>query len=340
MADAPARARARQTDQPHTTAPAAWALEPQLLRSFLAVAASGSITRAAAALHRTQPAVTASVRRLEEGFGEPLFTRSSRGVAPTLLGERLLPHAEALQRVMDGVHQLMGEVRALEGARLRVAASTTIALYWLPPLLARFCAAHPTTGLVVHTRNSRDAVRELRGGEVDLALVEAPAAAWAGLPPGLVAATPVHDDSLVLVVGPDHPLARRAAVAATDLAGLPFVGREAGSGTRDVIEEALRAAGVTLEVRHELGEPEAIKLAVRSGLGVTILSSVAVRAEVERGELAAVPIDHPGFARRFTLLHPPEGLASHAAWAFRTLATAAVTPRRQAPPTPGRRAAR
>ena len=193
---------------------------------------------------------------------------------------------------------------------------------------------------VAIVRQNDQLMRELRGGEVDLALVEAPAAAWAGLPPGLVAATPVHDDSLVLVVGPDHPLARRAAVAATDLAGLPFVGREAGSGTRDVIEEALRAAGVTLEVRHELGEPEAIKLAVRSGLGVTILSSVAVRAEVERGELAAVPIDHPGFARRFTLLHPPEGLASHAAWAFRTLATAAVTPRRQAPPTPGRRAAR
>jgi len=310
--------------------PGPWSLEPQLLRTFLAVAASGSITRAAAALHRTQPAVTAAVKRLEEGFGEPLFTRSSRGVGLTQLGARLLPHAEALQRVMDGVQQLTREARGLQGARLRVAASTTIALYWLPPLLARFCADHPSTDLVVHTRNSRDATAELRGGEVDLALVEAPTSAWTGLPPHLIAATPVHDDRLVLVVRPDHPLARRAAVRSTDLAGLAFIGREVGSGTRDVIEEALRGSGIALSVRHELGEPEAIKLAVRSGLGVTILSEVAVRAEVERGELTAVPIAHPGFSRQFTLLHPPEGLASHAAWAF-TLASGGLRPRRPAP---------
>lgn len=306
----------------HDSRPGTWATEPQLLRTFLVVAGSGSISRAAAKLHRTQPAVTAAIRRLEDAFGEPLFERTSRGVRLTPLGSRLLPHAEALQRVMDGVSRLAAETVGVVGATLRIAASTTIALYWLPPKLAEFCSQYPDAKLVVHTRNSREALVELSAGEVDLALVEAPAASWAQLPPELLSATPVHDDELVLVVRPDHPLARRRKVPPAALDGLPFVGREPGSGTRAVIDQALDALGVRLDVRHELGEPEAIKRAVATGLGATILSRVAVLAEVARGELAAVVVEHPGFRRRFTLLHPPQELASHAAWAFRRLAVA------------------
>ncbi|MCC6310240.1 MAG: LysR family transcriptional regulator [Trueperaceae bacterium] len=326
------------------------ALEPQLLRTFLVVARGGSISEAARRLHRSQPAVTSAVRRLEAHFGEPLFRRGGKGVRLTDLGARLLPHAEALERVLDGVNQLAAEAAGLEGARLRIAASTTIALYWLPPRLARFCSEHPSAKLVVHTRNSREAVEELAAGEVDLALVEAPAASWSALPDGLLVATPVHDDELVLVVDPDHPLAAADKVAPQELGGLAFVGREAGSGTRAVLEQALatlgpprdataravpeppqgkasrvaggQGRGATPDVRLELGEPEAIKRAVRAGLGAAVLSRVAVAQEVERGELVALSITHPGFRRQFTLLHPPEALASHACWTFRTLAVA------------------
>jgi len=297
-------------------------IEPHLLHAFLVVARSGTITQAAKQLHRTQPAITAAIKRLEESFGEPLFTRTGRGVRLTVLGARLLPHAEALERVMHGVQQLAEDSLGLEGASLRISASTTIALYWLPSRLARFCAAHPSANLVVHTRNSRAAIAELTAGEVDLALVEAPAASWAGVAQGLVTATDVHDDELVLVVNPAHPLARRSSVAPQELNELAFVGREAGSGTRDVLEQALAGAGIRPDVRLELGEPEAIKLAVRAGIGAAVLSRVAVAEAASRGELVAVSIDHPGFKRRFTLLHPSEELASHAAWAFRALAVA------------------
>ncbi len=321
--------------------------EPQLLRTFLVVARGGSISEAARQLHRSQPAVTAAVKRLEAHFGEPLFRRGGKGVRLTDLGARLLPHAEALERVLGGVNRLAAEAAGLEGARLRIAASTTIALYWLPPRLALFCSEHPSAKLVVHTRNSREAIEELTAGEVDLALVEAPATSWAALPDGLLVATPVHDDELVLVVDPGHPLAMAGRVAPQELGGLAFVGREAGSGTRAVLEQALAtlgpprdapwhagpgstngqavrgAGGRTLaapDVRLELGEPEAIKRAVRAGLGAAVLSRVAVAQEVERGELVALSIAHPGFRRQFTLLHPPEALASHACWTFRTLA--------------------
>ncbi len=238
----------------------------------------------------------------------------------THLGARLLPHAEALERVLGGIQQLASEVATLEGARLRVAASTTIALYWLPLRLARFCVDHPTANVVVHTRNSEGAIAELSAGAVDLALVECPSSSWAGLQPGLLSATTVHDDELVLVVYPDHALAGRSSIAPEELDGLTFIGREEGSGTRDVLEKALEDGEAVLDVRLELGEPEAIKRAVRAELGAAVLSRVAVLPEVERGELVAVSIDHPGFRRQFTLLHPPKELSSHAAWAFRSLA--------------------
>lgn len=303
-----------------THLPAARGLEPHPLHTFLVVARAGTITQAAALLHRTQPAVTAAVKRLEESFGEPLFRRTSRGVRLTPLGERLLPHAEALERVTEGVKQLAADARDLQAARLRIAASTTIALYWLPPRLARFCEDHPSATLVVHTRNSRAAIEELAAGEVDLALVEAPATSWAGLPSDLLAATPVHQDELVLVLHPGHPLAGRSSVAPHELDGIAFIGREAGSGTRDVLEQALAGVGAVPDVRLELGEPEAIKRAVLGRLGAAVLSRAAVDAETARGELVAVPLAHPGFGRQFTLLHPPQELASHAAWTFRSLA--------------------
>lgn len=297
------------------------AVDPQLLRTFLAVARAGSISGAARGLHRSQPAVTTAVQRLEERFGEPLFERGPRGVRLTALGRRLLPHAAALQRVLAGVEELLIEAENVEGGRLRIAASTTIALYWLPPKLVAFNAAHPSVLLVIHTRNSREALEELAAGEADLALVEAPSSSWESLPPDLFSATTVHDDDLVVIVDPNHPLADRTQLQPADLDKLPFVGRERGSGTRDVLEQALLGAKAVPDVRLELGEPEAIKRAVAAGLGAAVLSRVAVEDEVQRGGLVALPVDHPGFARHFTLLHPTRELASRAAWAFRSVAT-------------------
>lgn len=310
---------------PHRTAGWLTRQGPYLLRAFLTVARAGTITRAAAELHRTQPAVTAAIKRLEESFGEPLFVRGSRGVSLTPLGERLLPHAQALERVLYGVSQLAGEAANLTNARLRLAASTTIALYWLPQRLAAFCEAHPSAHVVVHTRNSREAIAELIASEVDVALVESPASSWAGSEPELISATVVHHDELVLVVATDHELASSGSVKPEQLDGLTFVGRETGSGTRDVLESALAGVNARPRVRLELGEPEAVKRAVRAGLGAAVLSVVAVAAEVERGDLVALSIEHPGFRREFTLLHPPEELASHATRAFCSLLSGAST---------------
>lgn len=290
--------------------------DPQLLRVFAAVARAGSVTAGAAALHRSQPAVSASLQRLEEAFGEPLLERGPRGVRLTPWGARLLPHAEALERLLAGVAELAREAAALASGTLRLAASTTIATYWLPPLLADFHARHPALRLAVRTRNSREAIAELTAGDVDVALVEGPAASWGHLAPAAVVATPVHRDELVVVVRPEHPFARRDRLAATDLDGVAWVGRERGSGSREVVERVLTDAGVRPDVRIELSEPEAMKRAVRAGWGAAFLSRIAVADEVAAGELVVVPCSHPGLQRDFTLLHPPDALVGRAARAF------------------------
>lgn len=291
-------------------------IEPRLLRTFVQVVRSGSISGAAQVLHRSQPAVSVALRRLESVFGEPLLSRGPRGVRLTALGERVLPHAEALELVSIRLDKLVEEVKELAVGPLRIAASTTIAHYWLPPRLVAYHASYPAATSLVHTRNSQDAIEELARGDVDLALVESPESAWSLLSTSLIEATVVHDDELVVVLRPDHPLSGRGSVAPEDLQGERFVGRERGSGTRDVLERVLRDAGVTIDVRLELGESQAIKAAVRAGLGISVLSSIAVTDEVTAGTLVAVRCAHPGMSRSFTLLRPPPGSSSRAAAAF------------------------
>lgn len=292
------------------------AIDPALLRTFLAVARAGSITAAAARLHRSQPAVTAALQRLESTFGEPLFERRARGVRLTHLGSRLRPHAEALERVLAGVAELARETGSLGGGALRIAASTTIALYWLPPLLGDFHRRHPGLRVAVRTRNSREAMADLAAGDVDLALVEGPGGSWAHLPSALLQAAAVHRDELVVVVPAEHPWARRRVLQPKELHGTPFVGRESGSGTREILDRVLAEVGAIPDVRLELSEPEAMKLAVAAGTGLAVMSRIAVEAEVAAGRLAAVSCAHEGLRRDFTLLHPPPELASQAARAF------------------------
>lgn len=294
-------------------------IDPSLVRTFLVVARAGSVSAAAVQLHRSQPAISAQIRKLERAFGEPLFVRGTRGVRLTDLGERLRPRAEALERVMAGVAALRDDEGALEG-RLGIAASTTIALYWLPSRLVAFQLAHPGVQVRVITCNSREAVAALAGGRVDVALVEGLSGAWRALPATVYAANPVHDDEIVVVVAPSHPLAARDTVDVRELDGIEVVWREVGSGTRDVVQGVLDAVGARPRVRLELTEPEAMKRAVRAGIGAAFLSRIAVADEVAAGTLVALPCQDAGLRRAFTLLAPVDELASRATRAFASAA--------------------
>ncbi len=258
-------------------------LDPTLLPTFLAVLECGRISAAAKTVHLSQPAVTAQVRKLEDAVGAALFVRSVHGVTPTEAGLRLVKYALSVRRLLD---EAMVEVAGAEvqTGPLVIAASTTIAAHVLPPILAQFRAAHRDVPLRVHVGNTDDVVAEVRAGRVPLGLVEGHARAPA------VRLEPFVDDEIVAIMGRDAPFRVRHA---RDLDGVPLLWREAGSGTRAVVERALRKAGVrrsaVRDLDVELGSTEAIVGGAVAGLGVAFVSRWSIRAHVTAGLIRVLP---------------------------------------------------
>lgn len=282
-------------------------LDPALLFTFLTVLDAGRISAAAKTLHLSQPAVTAQIRKLEDALSAPLFVRSVHGVAPTDAGARLAGYARSMRKLLD---EAMAEVSAVEEKTgpLLVAASTTVAAHILPPLLAQFRAAHRDVPLHVHVANTAQAVEEVRAGRIPIGLVEGHARA-----PG-VRLEPFLDDEIVPIVGRDAPFRLRRT---KDLEEVPMLWREAGSGTRAVVERALARAGVNRKgARHldvELGSTEAIVGGVSAGLGIAFVSRWSMRAHLAAGLVRVVPALELVVRRTFSWALPTGALTGTAA---------------------------
>lgn len=287
-------------------------LRPDHLITFATVAREGSVSRAAAALHRSQPAVSLQMRQLAEALGEPLYRRHRYGVTLTTAGTALLPHAQAMARALAGARRAAAETRGLERGELWLTASMTVAVYLLPELLARFRERKEGLELHLLTRNSQEALQLLSVGEAEMAFVEGPPV---GPLTGFVQEE-FYQDEVVLAVRPDHPLARHGVLVPQHLANLQVVTREPGSGTREVVESALAALGIELNVAIEATGIEAVKEAVLQGLGPGFISRLALRREVGAGLLVALPVSGVSLRRPMTLIHPPESRCSAAARAF------------------------
>jgi DNA-binding transcriptional LysR family regulator len=237
----------------------------------------GSIRRAASAHGISQPAASMRLRALERRLGLELLDRSSGRACPTLAGEAVAGWG---RHVLVGVDAL----RHVGRTQLRIAASMTVAEYLVPGWLHRLAAADPALAVSLQMGNSGQVVDIVAGRGVDVGFVEGERA-----PVGMDARH-VAEDSLVLVVAPAHPWARRRRpVTPQELARTPLVLREAGSGTREVLEAALRSLGLGVTARVELGSTTAIKAATAADAGPAVLSSLAVRPDVEEGRLVVVP---------------------------------------------------
>lgn len=283
------------------------------LRVFASVAEHGGFSRAAAALRLSQPAVSKSVRELERQTGVSLFDRGGRTPRLTEAGQLLRTRAVELFAVEQSAEEELRALRGLEGGVLRVGASTTVATYLLPPLLARFRAAHPAVALRLASANTRRIARALLERRIDVALVEGP------VTNARIEIVPWREDELVVIAHPAHPLAARRALTLDRLAAEPVIVREPGSGTRDVAERALAQHGVRLRVLMQLASTEAIKQAVAAGLGAAIVSRAAVADQVALGRLVARRIRGVPLSRTFTELRLIGRAASPAAAAFQAL---------------------
>jgi DNA-binding transcriptional LysR family regulator len=254
---------------------------------LLSVARLGSVGRAAAAHHVSQPAASARLRELERRLGLTLLHRSPRGSTLTGTGALVADWARAAVDAADALATGVAALRATHETRLAVAASQTVAEYLLPPWLVALRTGHPGLSVTLRAANSADVAAAVLAGEVALGFVEGP-----GVPAGLHAET-VAGDRLAVVVAPGHPWSRRRrGVTPAELAATPLVSREAGSGTRRAFEEALLPL-VAAAPLLELSSTTAIKHAVAAGSGAAVLSSLAVTAELAAGTLVAVPTAMP-----------------------------------------------
>jgi DNA-binding transcriptional LysR family regulator len=290
------------------------------LRLFLGVARRGGFSRAAQALAISQPAISAQVALLERRYGQPLVERLPRGLRLTAAGVVAAEYAERIFGLAEEMEVALDDLRGLRRGHLTVGASSTIGEYVLPPLIGRFKALHPDVAVAVRVANTERILAEVRGRQLDLAFV-------GGRPTGDdLLAEPFDRDEIVPLAAPDHPLAARSEVTLGELAAAGLVAREAGSATRATAEASLRGAGLEPRLAMELGSNEAVKRAVRAGLGVGLLSRRAADSELAAGHLIVLDVPAWSCRRELYAIHRREKRLTAAERRFLDLTRASAAP--------------
>ena len=277
------------------------------LQVFHTVAKLLSFTKAAESLHMTQPAVTFQVRQLEEYFNTRLFDRTHNRINLTEAGKRVYEYSDTIFQVYSEMENAVREITGDVNGVLIIGASTTIAEYMLPALLGDFKTKYPDVNLRLKVSNSEGIVAMVENNVIDLGVVEA------AVTNKNLAVELCRVDRLVAVVPPGHEFANRETMHIKDLLKYPYICREEGSGTREVILEYLDQLGLVkeeLNIIMELGSPEALKGAVEAGIGVTIISRATLNKELKLGTLVAIDLEPP-LERPFSFVHQKQKFRQH-----------------------------
>lgn len=276
------------------------------LRAFVAIANIGVMTKAAAELHVTQPALSAQIAKLEETVGAPLFDRSPKGMSLTEAGRTLLPYARETLARLEDAQLAIDELRGLERGSLSIGGGATATTYLLPPLLAKFHEQHPRIRFYVREQPSRHVADAVLAGELDLGVVTLPI----DDDPQLVVTRWV-DDELRLIVPQGHALRGGDTFIWRDLHDTPLVLFEAGSAVRAHIDTSITEAGVDPEIVMELRSIESIKQMVAQGIGAALVSEHALDASQPGLRCSEEPI-----RRTLAVIHRRDRQQSAAAAAF------------------------
>ena len=286
-------------------------MENYRLKVFRAVAAHASFRKASEALHLSQPAVSQHIHALEEELGARLFDRSGNRTSLTQAGKVLLRYAERSARILEEARTAVAKLDGELSGELRLGASTTVAQYILPRILGAFLKDNPKVTLSVVSGNTEEIVALLLKDSIVLGMIEGPPLS-----------KEVHidkflDDTMVLIASASHEWAGLASVPLNSLVEVPLLLREQGSGSRRVVEQALKRAGLPpgqLQIRMELDSTEAIISGVEAGLGLGFVSSWAIGKAFRLGTVVPVRVDGLEIHRDLTIVRrlgpPPEGVAA------------------------------
>lgn len=262
------------------------------VRSFVALAETGSFRAAAEQLDIAQPTISQHLRKLEASLGVQLVERSHVHSRPTRQGRLALPVARSLLATADRMRGVLAQDTLVIGA------SGNIAAYFLPRALGRFEAAEgPLPVWRIVSAPNPEIVDRLSAGEIDVAATE-----W---PPDLsgISTAPWRTEEMVVILPPDHPLAGHDVISVEAFARLPLIGGESGSGTATLLSEALGDTADQLRIAATAGSTEAVKAAVREGLGASIVLRGAVEAEIAAGQLAAATLHGVRLSKTFYVSH-------------------------------------
>ena len=288
-------------------------LDDHKLRVFCTVADTKSFSKASEIIHLTQPAVSLQIQAIEELYETKLFDRTSSAVTLTPAGEVLYKYAKHILALYASAEKEIGELTGLVKGSIALGASTTIGNYLLPKVIADFRKTRPKIKIHLQVGNSKRIVELLNSGNIDLGLVEGEVSRQKLYREKLIA------DELCLIVPPQHPWAKRRDISILELTNEPFIFREEGSGTRQVIEKYLEKNGLSpqnMKITMILGSTESIKHAVENGMGVSIVSRWAALKEAKFGTLKLLSFREEKMMREFTLITPKNEVLSHAAEEF------------------------
>jgi len=261
------------------------------LRMFAAVVSHEGFSRAAEAVHVSQPAVSKAVSELEHQLDMPLFERGAGQLRLTEAGAVLYDHARTIFGLERAAIADMRSLHELEGGHLTIGASMTIATYLMPPLLARFLDRYPGIDVRIVSDNTEAIQDRLLRYELDLAFVEGP------VDDERVDVQHWRDDEMVILANPRHPLLARPVLKPAELSDERWIIREEGSGTRAVTESLLHEAGIEPRRQLEVGSTGAVVESVAAGLGVAMISIEAARDRIASGRVGVLTLPGMKFTR-------------------------------------------
>jgi len=290
-------------------------MEDHKLKVFCTVAETRSFSKASEIIHLTQPAVSLLIQALEDIYETKLFDRTSNVVTLTPAGEMLYKYAKEILNLYAAAEKNIGEITGFVKGSISIGASSTIGNYLLPGVIADFKKTHPKIKVHLLVGNTKRIVEFLNAGSIDIGLVEGDVARQKMVVEKLVL------DELVLIVSPLHPWAKKKNISVVEITKEPFIFREEGSGTRQMIEKYLaknKIATQDMTISMVLGSTEAIKEAVEAGMGIAIVSRWAIRKEIKYGTIKALSFKEEKMLRDFSLIFQKSAISSHAVDEFLT----------------------
>jgi DNA-binding transcriptional LysR family regulator len=289
-------------------------MEDHRLKSYCLVVETKSFSRAAQAKHMTQSAMSRLIKGLEDDLGVTLLHRKGKAVVPTPEGRLFYEHAQKILADYSLMEQSIGLAATASKSVLRLGASRTPAIHLLPQVIYDFSKAHPGIKLDLSVCKTTNVLRDLRDGKIDIGIVEGNTGDHA------FPAEAIAEDEVVVIAPENHPLTKKKNIALRDLAAESFILPDRGSGTRELIDDFFRDAGIDprhIKARMTLGSPELIVQMVQAGLGIAFASKWSLFTAVKEGTVKVLRVSGKKMKRHFYLISSDKGTMSAIAVTFK-----------------------